>query len=870
MMVLKQFLLSICLVFFSLGIYAQTPQLLADVVKGDKGSRVHGLTPVANNLFFVADDDKHGMELWVNDPLSQSTRLVKDICEGTCGSLPNQLCAGNGVLYFTAYESDKGTELWKSDGTEKGTIRVKDINHGKTNYSPKQLTYSDGLLYFLANDGIHGVEVWKSDGTEQGTQMIKDVVVGNNRQEPQYIKAVDGGLLYVVSENKQQKVYFTDGKSQSVQCIYTCADVFDMAYNASNKVLMCLVEQVASKNTIEAVALKLRGELLRTTILNQPKANKSNTGLVLFDQQFYAYVEDVLHQLPIQLEETSNKIKSTVVTLNFAKGHVIKSCFASGTDLYLNLENSAGKQQVWRLNNKKQNQFFCEGHITQVVSDQLILIQSGGFLQSFDSKNIQSLTCDHTNVLADAVSEIGHINDQYYAVYKHPLNGQELFKFNKLGNGHELMLYRNINQKGLSFAPQLLTPFYDDLLCFYQTETDIHLLRYSKAYKTFYQVSTVYTSTDELSVNDLQLDYAYLYQNKLYFTVINEQNKSMDFWVSDGSSSASGTIKLKQFVYAQSLANDQQLMGYKQKVFFNANDGHSGQELWCTDGTIKGTQLFKDISPGQGSSSPQWMTVFNDELYFVADNYNNGNEVWKTNGEQTVMHMDVYNGAHSSDPVNLMVFQDALYFVADDGLHGLELWRSKGNRESCLRCSDIFIGEEGAQIDILGAASNFVYLSATDGKSGRELWAYDINRAQCQLVKDIHAGKEDADIAFANTINNTFFFFANDGIHGIEPWSSQGTEKSTKLIKDIQKGPVSSFPKNPVLSRSGIYFVANAMTNQPELFLYTSNGNLSSIQGAYSSSNELPPSQLIINNDRLYFVVDQYDLGSEIWYIDLP
>ena len=90
------------------------------------------------------------------------------------------------------------------------------------------------------------------------------------------------------------------------------------------------------------------------------------------------------------------------------------------------------------------------------------------------------------------------------------------------------------------------------------------------------------------------------------------------------------------------------------------------------------------------------------------------------------------------------------------------------------------------------------------------------------------------------------------------------------VIRDIQKGPVSSFPKSPIPSSSGIYFVANALTNQPELFLFTPNGNLSSIQGGYSSTNELPPSQLILNNDRLYFVVDQFDLGSEIWYIDLP
>jgi ELWxxDGT repeat protein len=38
--------------------------------------------------------------------------------------------------------------------------------------------------------------------------------------------------------------------------------------------------------------------------------------------------------------------------------------------------------------------------------------------------------------------------------------------------------------------------------------------------------------------------------------------------------------------------------------YFPANDGVKGAELWRTDGTTNGTQIFMDINPGAGSSDP--------------------------------------------------------------------------------------------------------------------------------------------------------------------------------------------------------------------------------------------------------------------------
>jgi len=42
--------------------------------------------------------------------------------------------------------------------------------------------------------------------------------------------------------------------------------------------------------------------------------------------------------------------------------------------------------------------------------------------------------------------------------------------------------------------------------------------------------------------------------------------------------------------------------------------------------------LFKDINPGSGSSSPYNLTNINGTLYFTADDGTNGYELWKSDG----------------------------------------------------------------------------------------------------------------------------------------------------------------------------------------------------------------------------------------------
>src|SRR5215217_444548 len=169
------------------------------------------VTVMGKQVFFAADDGKHGVELWKSDGTEKGTTLVKDINTVKGNSNPaapapiNTACKGRKScvgsswvdditvvgktaagrrIYFTAIDGKHGLELWKSDGTTNGTKLVKDIKPGKADSNPDQLTAFKGRLLFSADDGVHGTEMWRSNGTKANTALLINLEPGAVGSEP--------------------------------------------------------------------------------------------------------------------------------------------------------------------------------------------------------------------------------------------------------------------------------------------------------------------------------------------------------------------------------------------------------------------------------------------------------------------------------------------------------------------------------------------------------------------------------------------------------------------------------------------------------------------------------------------------------------
>ncbi len=268
------------------------------------------------------------------------------------------------------------------------------------------------------------------------------------------------------------------------------------------------------------------------------------------------------------------------------------------------------------------------------------------------------------------------------------------------------------------------------------------------------------------------------------------------------------------------------IIAFGNGVLFRGTDGVSGEELFFSDGTPAGTQLVKDIRPS-GSSFPEDFIEFNGEVYFAANDGTHGKELWKTDGTTsgTVLVRDINPGSGTGMEANTgkMFGQNGtwLFFRADDGTHGKELWISDGTTAGTRMAGDLFPGSGNGLGETVPEHAaiflNTLFFRGNDGGSavGKELHYFDTNDETIKLWKEINIGPNaQADIKNLFVSGSQLFFRAKFGSSGVEPWINDGTVAGTQLIKQLKGGSGSSNP---------IYQIANPVTGQ--VFFQANGGN---------------------------------------------
>ena len=135
--------------------------------------------------------------------------------------------------------------------------------------------------------------------------------------------------------------------------------------------------------------------------------------------------------------------------------------------------------------------------------------------------------------------------------------------------------------------------------------------------------------------------------------------------------------------------------------------------------------MVKDINSGSGWSSPGDFTVLGNTLYFTANDGINGRELWKSDGTSTgtVMVKDIRSGV-GSNPGLITTDGNTLYFTANDGSSGIQLWKSDGTSTGTVKVSSGFSGSNGFGATLVVVGDNVFFVGYHSFNYGYELYAY--------------------------------------------------------------------------------------------------------------------------------------------------
>jgi ELWxxDGT repeat protein len=355
-------------------------------------------------------------------------------------------------------------------------------------------------------------------------------------------------------------------------------------------------------------------------------------------------------------------------------------------------------------------------------------------------------------------------------------------------------------------------------------------------------------------------------------------------------------------------------------LYFSAEDGVNGRELWRTDGTMTGTVQVKDIFPGKRSSDPKYLTEFNGYLYFSADGID---DTWMINHE----HADDCGGFRQ-DSMNSKVF----YAVAETnvwetqkeydcpfGYHwastaeAQELFQSAGNYKGIVGESRGYEGKCGWDGKVWGGLSRERFRFSDSRLTGayKHVGSWDSVRPDVDsAVGGVGLLAQPGDLVTASFAGivcvagepkgiSTVFYDEcrfDSGIYnsatdascwargGRELWRTDGTQEGTKRIGDmngggsdsgvggtVKAGMRGSDPRFLTVVGGNLFFSAESDGESGGRELWISDGTetgASQVKDINDHIKGSDPTDLVECGGSLFFSALEENSGRELWISD--
>jgi len=730
-------------------------RLVRDVFPGESpgGGAPPGLLTAVDEslLLFFANDGMNGTELWRSDGTEAGTKMVKDVRPGPSSSVPyvpppSEAAAFSwrpavldGTLYFRAQDGSTGTELFRSDGTASGTRLVADLEPGPVASDPEELFAFEGSVFFRASVAETGKELYQT--TPAGAEIVIDLNPGPGSSYPSVLGAPAGKLLFAATEpSVGRELWETDGTAS--------------------------------------------GTKLAAEIVPGPEYGTFFTSYgrpIEAGGQLFFVVDDGAHGFEWWVTDGSQAGTHLTRDINPGATHsALERPFGialpdgsglfgfvwslqSGLEPWRSDGTEAGTLPVADLNHQRSSFSFAGGY---GIGGQLAANPSEVlFTWPQLERGFEPWSSDGTEIGTGLLGDLepGREGSDPYSL---SWSGEEWFFGAKdpaaestsalwIHDGSDASPRMVVSSSGESFeSPDLLL---------------------SGDGKQLFNSGSRLWITDGSPAGSIDLGARATSAARLgeTFLIRGERLERLD----DGGL----TEILVDLAAAGSDSPFRLAVTTGPRFFFYAADTSSGWEPWTSDGTLSGTLQLGDLRPGgEGSLALRSERPFPDGggfvpvgglVFFTADDGTHGEELWVSDGTTlgTYMLADLFPGAMPSSPRWLTPLGDTVYFVATSPAHGRELWRSDGTPEGTELVGDLIPGTASSVPRHLAAGGGRLFFAADHAQYGVELWVFD--DGDLRLHQDLYPGPGSSSPSWLTASERQLWFVATDGEHGFELWT---------------------------------------------------------------------------------------------------